>query len=100
MIAQTDFPLSVSTCGGKLFAQYIKDAVSEVHQYGLDGKKERTIELPGLGTAGGFGGKKEETELYYSYTSYVYPTSIFKYDIGSGKTTITFLQSEPPSDIW
>lgn len=88
LIPETEFPLSVSTCGGKLFAQYLKDAVSEVHQYSLDGTKERTIELPGLGSAGGFGGKKDEQELYYSFTSHVYPSTIFKYEIASGKSEL------------
>ncbi|MEZ5016662.1 MAG: prolyl oligopeptidase family serine peptidase [Flavipsychrobacter sp.] len=86
LIAESEFPLRASTCGGKLFVSYLKDAVSEVHQYNLDGTKVRTIELPGLGSAGGFGGKKEETELYYSYTSYIYPPTIFKYDIESGES--------------
>jgi prolyl oligopeptidase len=88
LIPENKFPLTVSTCGGKIFAQYLKDAVSEVYQYSLDGKKERTIELPGLGTASGFGGKFDEKELYYSYTSYIYPPTIFKYIIATGKSTI------------
>lgn len=88
LIPETKFPLGVSTCGGKLFAQYIKDAVSEVYQYSPDGKKERIIELPGLGSAGGFGGKREENELYYSFTSYTYPSTIFKYDIATGKSSV------------
>jgi len=88
LIPQTEFPLTVTTSGRKLFAQYLKDAVSQVSQYDLSGKKERTIELPGLGTAGGFSGKREEKEIYYSYTSYVYPTTIFKYDIATGKSTL------------
>lgn len=82
------FPLSISTGGGKIFAQYLKDAVSEVHQYDLTGKKERTITLPGLGTASGFRGKRDEKEIYYSYTSYIYPTTIFKYDLASGKSAV------------
>ena len=88
VIPETKFPLSVSACGRKLFAQYLKDAVSQVFQYSLDGKQERVIELPGLGTAGGFGGKRDEKELYYSYTSYIYPSTIFKYDIATGKSTL------------
>jgi len=88
LIPETEFPLSVSSCGRKLYAQYIKDAVSQVFQYGLDGKKERSITLPGLGTASGFGGKREEKELYYSFTSYVYPPTIFRYDIASGKSEL------------
>jgi prolyl oligopeptidase len=88
LIPEGEFPLSITTCGRKLFAQYIAHAVSKVYQYSLEGVKEKEIALPGLGTAGGFGGKMDETELYYSYTSYVYPTTIFKYDIASGKTEL------------
>ena len=88
VIPETEFPLTVTTCGHKFFAHYLKDAVSQVTQYGLDGKKEKTIELPGLGTAGGFGGKMTETETYYTYTSYIYPSTIFKFDIKTGKSEI------------
>ncbi len=88
LIPETKFPLSVSSCGHKFFAHYLEDAVSHVYQYGLDGKKEKTITLPGLGTAGGFGGKMDEQETYYTYTSYVYPPTIFKYDLKTGKSDI------------
>ena len=88
LIPEGKFPLTVSTCGRKLFAQYLEDAVSKIYQYSLDGKKEKTIELPGLGTAGGFGGKMNEMETYYTYTSYVYPSTIFKYDIKTGTSVI------------
>lgn len=88
LIPETKFPLTISTCGGKLFAQYLENAVSKVYQYGLDGKKEREIVLPGLGTASGFSGKREEKELYYTFTSYVYPATIFKYDINTGKSVV------------
>lgn len=88
LIQESKFPMSVATCGGKFFVTYLKDAVSDVHQHALDGKEERVIKLPGLGTAGGFGGKETEQELYYSYTSYIYPPTIFKYDIKTGKSTL------------
>lgn len=88
VIPETKFPLSVSTCGRRIFAQYLEDAVSKVYLYSLDGKRERVIELPGLGSAGGFGGKMDEMETYYSYTSYVYAPTIFKYDIQTGKSVI------------
>ena len=88
LIPETQFPLTVSTCGVKFFAQYLEDAVSKVYQYGLDGKKEKTIELPGLGTASGFGGKSTEMETYYTYTSYVYPSTIFRYDIRTGASSV------------
>ncbi|HRO43133.1 MAG TPA: prolyl oligopeptidase family serine peptidase [Flavipsychrobacter sp.] len=88
LIPQTQFPLTVTTAGRKIFAQYLKDAVSEVQQYDLTGKKERTIVLPGLGTAGGFSGKREEKEIYFSFTSYIYPSTIFKYDVATGKSGV------------
>lgn len=88
LIPETENALSVATGGGKLFASYLKDAISEVRQYDMDGKLERTIQLPGIGSASGFGAKKEEHELYYSFTSYVYPATIFKYDIASGKSEL------------
>ncbi|MBS1688096.1 MAG: S9 family peptidase [Bacteroidetes bacterium] len=88
LIPEAAFPLTVTSCGGKFFAQYLKDAVSKVSVYNLDGKKEGDIELPGLGTAGGFSGKREEKEAYYTFTSYMYPPTIFRYDIGSAKSSV------------
>jgi prolyl oligopeptidase len=88
IIAETQFPLEISTAGKKFFAQYLKDAVSDVKQYSLDGTLEREIKLPGLGTADGFSGKTTESSVYFSFTSYIYPPTIFKYDIASGKTEL------------
>lgn len=88
VISETQFPLSVSTCGGKFFAHYIKDAVSEIVQYDMTGKREKVIKLPGLGTASGMGGKATEQETYYTFTSYVYPPTIFKYSIKTGISSI------------
>jgi prolyl oligopeptidase len=88
LIPETENVLSVSTAGGKIFASYLKDATSMVQQYNMEGKLERTIELPGVGSASGFGGKKTDQEIYYSFTSYIYPSTIFKYDIASGKSTL------------
>lgn len=88
LIPEGQFPMTVTTCGRKFFVQVLENAVSSVSQYGLDGKKERTIALPGLGTAGGFAGKKDEKEVYYSFTSYTQPNTIFKYELGNGKSTL------------
>lgn len=79
---------SASTCGKKLFISYLKDVATHVYQHDLSGKLEHEIALPGLGTAEGFGGKSEDKEFYYTYTSFVYPTSIFKYDIATGKSEL------------
>jgi len=87
-ISETKFPLDVSTCGRKFFALYIKDAVSQIIQYDLTGKKEKEIQLPGLGSVAGFSGKREEKETYFTFTSYVYPPTIFKYDINNSTSSI------------
>jgi prolyl oligopeptidase len=87
-IPETENVLRVGTAGGKFFANYLKDATSMVVQIAADGSIEREIELPGVGSAGGFGGKLEDAELYYSFTSYIYPPTIFKYDIASGESSV------------
>lgn len=86
VIAETKFPLSVSAGGGHFFARYTRDAVSQVEEYSLQGRKLHTIDLPALGTASGFDNKSDSKEVYYSFNSYVYPPTIFKYNIGSGKS--------------
>lgn len=88
LIAETDQVLSPSIGGGKIFASYLKDATTQVKQYDRAGKFEHDIELPGVGSAGGFSAKKEENDLYYSFTNYVNPGTIYKYEIASGKSEI------------
>jgi prolyl oligopeptidase len=80
LIAETDNVLSVTDGGGYLFAFYMKDAVSQVKQLDYNGKLVREITLPGLGTASGFGGKKGEKTLYYSFTNYTTPGNIYAFD--------------------
>ncbi len=87
-IPETEHVLSASTGGGYFFTEYMVDAVSQVLQYDYDGKLVREISLPGIGNANGFGSKKEEKELYYSFTNYVTPSSIYKYDIESGASQL------------
>jgi prolyl oligopeptidase len=83
----------VSTGGGKIFASYLRRACTNVVQYSTDGTLERKIELPGLGTASGFGCYKQDDFFFYTFTSYVYPPTVFKYDIKTGKSTL-FKKSE------
>ncbi|MFD2203911.1 prolyl oligopeptidase family serine peptidase [Shivajiella indica] len=90
VIPETENVLDISTGGGKLFASYLKDAITEVKQYDYSGKLERTVELPGVGTAGGFSAKKDETDLYFTFTSYITPGSIYKYDIASGESDLYY----------
>ena len=78
----------VSTCGGYLFASYLKDAATVVYQYTYDGKLVREIKLPGIGTASGFNGEKADKELFYTYSSFNTPPSIYRYDLASGTSTL------------
>ena len=87
-IPETKNVLSPSTAGGYFFTEYMVDAVSKVMQYDYDGKLVREVKLPGVGSAAGFGAKKEEKELYYSFTNYVTPGSIYKYDIENGTSEL------------
>lgn len=88
LIAETNNVLTPSTGAGKIFASYLKDAVSLVKQYSLDGLLEKEIELPGPGTAVGFHAKKAETTLYYTFTSYIFPPTIFSYNVLAGTSEI------------
>tara|TARA_R110000751_G_scaffold146601_2_gene250928 strand:- start:179077 stop:181242 length:2166 start_codon:yes stop_codon:yes gene_type:complete len=87
-IPETKNVLNPSTAGGYFFTEYMVDAVSKVMQYDYDGKLVREVKLPGVGSASGFGAKKEEKELYYSFTNYVTPGSIYKYDIETGTSEL------------
>jgi prolyl oligopeptidase len=88
LITETENVLSPSTGAGYIFAEYMKDAVSVVKQYDYNGKLIREVALPGPGSAGGFGGKKEEKVLYYSFTNYITPGTIFSFDPKSGKSEV------------
>lgn len=89
IIPQTQDVLeATSTAGGKLFAHYLQDVSTRIKVFSADGKFENEVELPGLGTASGFGGFPEDKEVFYTYTSYNYPTTIFRYDVASHKSTV------------
>ncbi len=88
VISETKMPLSISTGGGKFFASYMKDACSQLLQYNINGTLEREIILPGKGTAGGLSGKWEENKLYYTFTSYIYPPTIFSYNVNDGSSNL------------
>ena len=85
LILETDNVLTPSTGGSYIFAHYMIDAISQVKQYKYDGSLVRNIELPGLGTASGFGGKKEEKTNYFNFTNYNTPSSIYKMNVDTGK---------------
>ncbi len=78
----------VTTAGGKLFARYLKDVSTRIEVYDESGKAEGEVALPGLGTASGFGGEKDEKFVFYGFTSYLSPGTIYRYDIASRKSTL------------
>ena len=90
VIAETQNVLSASTGGGYLFADYTVDVKTQVKQFDMKGKLVREVSLPGIGSAGGFGAEEKDKELYYSFTSFTYPTTIFKYDLASGKSSLYY----------
>jgi len=83
----------VSTGGGKLWVSYLKDATTRIFRYNYDGSKKRIIRLPGLGSASGFGGRKDDDHFFYSFTSFTIPNTIYKFDIASSESE-PFFESE------
>lgn len=83
----------VNTGGGKLFANYLEKATDRIYQMNYDGSDKKEIKLPGVGSAGAPGGREEYTTLFYSFTSFLYPPTIFKYDVTTGEST-TFQKTE------
>jgi len=88
VIAETENVLGISGGGGYFFATYMIDAIDQVKQFDKNGKLIREISLPGKGNVGGFGGKKSEKELYYSFSNYITPGTTYKFNADSGKSEI------------
>ncbi len=78
----------VSVVNHQFICSYLKDARSQVKIFGLDGRFIREVALPGLGSTGGFGGQRNDTETFYSFTSYTSPGTIFRYDLTTGTSTV------------
>ena len=87
-IPETENVLNPSTGGGYFFAEYMIDAISKVFQYDMNGKLVREIELPGVGNAGGFDGKKDDKELYFGFANYTNPYTIYKLDPKAGTYSV------------
>ncbi|MEO0505388.1 MAG: prolyl oligopeptidase family serine peptidase [Bacteroidota bacterium] len=85
VIPETEHVLTSGTGGGYIFAEYMVDAISQVKQYDYDGKLIRDVELPGVGSASGFGGKNDEKEFYFYFTNYNTPGSSYKFNVENGK---------------
>ena len=89
VIAERSEPVSGMSIGGRrLFATYLKDVTTRAYVHALDGTLEREIALPGIGTAGGFEGERDATAVYYSFTSFTAPITVYAYDIATGQSTL------------
>lgn len=88
VIPETEHVLSPSVAGGFIFAEYMVDAISKIYQYDLTGKQVRTIELPGVGNAGVYSAKKEDTKTYFTFANYTTPTTIYSLDLATGESAI------------
>jgi len=98
IVPQVDEVLdSASVVGDQLFANYLKDAYSQVQVYDLTGKHLRDVAFPGIGTAGGFRGQRDQDETFYAFTSFIQPTTIYRYDLKTGESTV-FRAPKTPFD--
>ncbi|WP_215395635.1 prolyl oligopeptidase family serine peptidase [Rheinheimera oceanensis] len=88
LIPQTDNVLSVSTGAGYIFAEYMVDAIAKVQQYDYNGKRVRDITLPGVGSVGGFSGKKDDQTLYYTFTNYITAQTIYSFSPTDGNSAV------------
>jgi prolyl oligopeptidase len=88
---------SVSLVGNQFLAVYLKDAHTVVQSFALDGRPLRTIDLPGLGSASGFAGKRTDTETFYTFESFATPRSVYRYDLLTGQSTL-FRRPKVPFD--
>ena len=99
VIPESEYPLnSISITGGKLLLKYSKDVSSRLYVYSLDGKLKTEVKLPTIGTASGFGGKQGDNEVFYNFTSFAYPPTIFKYNIDANTSTL-YRQSKVEVDF-
>ena len=82
-----DAMTAASAVGGRYLLSYLHDAATLVRVHGADGKPLSEVALPGVGTAGGFGGRWNGKETFFSYTSLTTPAEILRYDVATGKIT-------------
>ena len=99
LIAQTDDKLSgVNVVGNEFVVSYLHDAQSAVRFHNLDGKFLRELKLPGIGSAGGFTGQRQDTETFYSFTSFTTPPAVYRYDFATKKSSV-FKQPKVAADL-
>ena len=79
---------TVAVAAGKVIVTYMKDVASKAYVHSIEGTLENEVELPGLGSVSGFNGNMDDTSLFYTFTSFTYPTSIFRYDVAAKKSSL------------
>jgi prolyl oligopeptidase len=89
IVPQGEEPIeAASLVGGKLICQYLKDVKPLVKIFTLEGKWVRNVEAPGIGTMGGFGGRQDDPETFYAFTSFATPATIYRYDVNTGESKV------------
>ncbi|MBC6493141.1 prolyl oligopeptidase family protein [Flavihumibacter stibioxidans] len=89
LIKEGKFPIqNAVTGGGKLFLNYLENVSSHVYMYQPDGKLVKEIRLPGIGNASGFGGNPDDKVLFFTFSSYTYPPTIFRFDPVTGNSQV------------
>jgi prolyl oligopeptidase len=89
IIPEKPEPMEIAnTVGGKLFVTYLKDVTTRAYVYNLAGKLQNEVTMPGPGSAGGFGGRADDKFTFYTFTSFNYPPTIYKYDIAHKKSSV------------
>jgi prolyl oligopeptidase len=78
----------VSILGGKIVAEYLQDASNHVYTYDFTGKKLAEVALPAIGTVSGFSGDKDDNEAFYTFTSFTFPPTIYRYDVAQNKSEV------------
>jgi prolyl oligopeptidase len=90
---------SISVAGGKVIATYMKDVASKAYVHSIEGALENEIELPGLGSVSGFNGRMDDTSLFYTYQSFNFPSTIFRYDVAARKSAVFRAPVIPGLDV-
>ncbi len=90
---------AVRVAAGKVIATYMKDVASKAYVHNLEGTLENEIDLPGPGSASGFAGNMDDTSLFYTFQSFTYPTSIFRYDVAARKSSLFRAPEIPGLDV-
>lgn len=98
ILPEREEPLdAVSSAGGRIFASYLHDVTTRTAVFDLDGHHERDVSLPGIGTAVGFHGERDATAVYFTFTSFTSPATVYRYDIATG-TSHVFRAVDLPFD--